>query len=1197
MLLKKFEVFGFKSFADKTELEFSPGINAIVGPNGSGKSNISDAIRWALGEQSIRNLRGAKMEDVIFSGTTQRRPLGIAEVSLTFDNYDALLPLDFGEVTVTRRVFRSGESEYYINKTHCRLKDLQELLAGTGLGRESMAVIGQNKIDEILNSKPEERRLIFEEVIGIARYKQRRKDAVRKMDDTEQNLTRVRDIIAEIETQLDPLRESAEKTNRYNKLYAQYVQCKTTVFINRYDVAQVQLTRLAAEETKALDASIAASTQASVAESDRELMGAELANADEQLLFYDRVLAAGTLALQKADGRIQVGKERLEHILLRQSQLSAEENKLSQRMEFLKGNLAECEQKLATLLEEEAGAARELDTAASLLEKQNESIQTLQHQIHEARDLVFDQLQEVVDERNNLRQAEREIETLAQQKIRLTREMETLTAEHKAAGELRQTKEAEYQSYLLQSEALAQSQISLAKEREMLEVVLRQQQLQEKNVTNQRQECLSKRKVLASMQSAYEGFSFGSRSVLKSTLPWRKGILGAVAQLLTVPDAYVTAIETSLGAALQNIVTEDEQTAKAAVEFLKAGRLGRATFLPLESIRAQGSRDLELKASALSGSLGLASSLVETEPRFQVLKEMLLGRTLVATDLNAALRISRESGQRLRIVTLEGELINPGGAITGGRSSQKEQGYLSRQNEIDELARDIAQAEKQLEKIVEDLHDTSKKIAGNEQKQREARLSQSQAELQKNDIERGLVRWCQDEERLRLAVDTCRQEIEQGMNQAIQQAQLAEAVRAKLEALHDREAENKGKIDDWQAELIQTQLERDLQDKKVTDLRIRQNDFQHRRENAVADQSRQADEKERIDRQWKTLRTEAAGVEEQKEETERAVADASFEREDLVGKNARYREFRNELFVEKSRVLVEAQKLDRSLRDLKRRCHELEETLHAVRLDYTKYEFERKTCREQIEGQYNVTLEEAARNRIEAPTADIEAQARRCEAEIQEIGPVNPAAVDEYRRTADRYEFMQSQSVDLESAVASLRQIIADIDRTMAERFAVGFAEINTHFADIFVRLFGGGSATLELTSPDNVLESGVEIFVQPPGKRRQNLALLSGGERALTVISILFSFLAYRPAPFCVIDEIDSALDESNVRRFSEFLSEYSKHSQFIVVTHRKGTMEAADILHGVTMEDSGVSRLVSVKFLEDGKQTEEGRIMRGTI
>ncbi len=1196
MLLKKFEVFGFKSFADKTELEFSPGINAIVGPNGSGKSNISDAIRWALGEQSIRTLRGAKMEDVIFAGTTQRRPLGVAEVSLTFDNYDALLPLDYGEVTVTRRVFRSGESEYMINKTPCRLKDLHELLAGTGLGRESMAVIGQNKIDEILNSKPEERRLLFEEVIGIARYKQRRKDAVRKMDDTEQNLTRVRDIIAEIESQLEPLKESAAKTNQYNRLYAQYVQCKTTLYVNRYDVAQQQLTVLATEEKKALDAAIAAMTQTSVAESERELFGAELANTDEQLLYYDRVLAASNLSLQKTDGQIQVGRERLEHIGQRQEKLISEKDTLSTRLEFLAGSLSECKEQLVILQNEEAEATVELNEAATRLDQQTQLIKSLQQQIHETRDLVFDQLQEVVDERNNLRQAEREIETLNQQKNRLTREMESLSAEYQAAWDLRRNKEVELQQQATLLQTLVRQQEVLLREKETLQTELRKRQQREQQLTNQRQEYLSKRKVLASMQSAYEGFSFGSRSVLRSTEPWKKGVLGAVAQLLTVPDAYVTAIETTLGQSLQNIVTEDEQTAKAAVNFLKEGRLGRATFLPLQSIRAQAPREHDVAAAVSAGAIGLASSLVQTEPRYKVLVEMMLGRTVVATDLDSAMRIAKNSGQRIRVVTLDGELINPGGAITGGRSSQKEQGFLSRQNEIDELTRNIGQAEAAMEQAAVEISQATEALAKQEASIQQNSVEQSQSELQRADTDRGLVRWRQDEQRLKLAVETCRQELEQGEVRARQQIALVDQTKTRLESLREREAQNKGKIDEWQASLAQTQTERDLQDQCVTELRIRQNDLSHRRENAVADQNRQAEEKARHDTHWALLHTELAAVAGQTEQTTDELNNALLEREQLLKKTENYRAFRAELYTAKTNLQVEVQKLDRSLRDLKRRCHDLEEKAHSLRLDSAKFEYELKHCREQIETQYNMTLEDAHKNRIDAPIAEIEAEAGRCDAAIQEIGPVNPAAVEEYRRAADRYDFMLSQATDLETAAASLRQIIADIDRTMAERFAEGFAAINAHFADIFVRLFGGGSAVLELSQSDNILESGVEIFVQPPGKRRQNLALLSGGERALTVISILFSFLAYRPAPFCVIDEIDSALDESNVRRFSEFLGEYSKHSQFIVVTHRKGTMEAADILHGVTMEDSGVSRLVSVKFLEDGKTMEEGRMMRGT-
>ena len=1195
MLLKKFEVFGFKSFADKTELEFSPGINAIVGPNGSGKSNISDAIRWALGEQSIRNLRGNKLEDVIFAGTTHRRPLGLAEVSLTFDNYDALLPLDYGEVTVTRRVYRSGESEYFINKTHCRLKDLHELLAGTGLGRESMAVIGQNKIDEILNSKPEERRLLFEEVIGIARYKQRRRDTVRKMEDTEQNLTRVRDIIAEIESQLDPLRESAEKTTRYNKVHAEWVNCKTTLFINRYEEAQRHLSELAEEEKKAMDAAIAAMTRISLTESERELLGAELAHTDEQLLYYDRVLAGGNLALQKTDGRIQVSRERLDHVLQRQTQITGDEGQLAERREFLTGSLSECQSKLATIEAETTAGKAELEAEARRLEDCNESLWVLQQQIAEARDLVFEHVQAVVDERNNLRQSEREIESLAQQQKRLDREVESLSDEYGKACSLREEKEREFAAHAQEWDDLAKEQMLLGKEKESFEARLRQRQQDEKLAVGRKQEAMSKRKVLSSMQSAYEGFSFGSRNVLKSTQPWKSGILGAVAQLLSVPEKYVTAVETALGNALQNIVTEDEATAKAAVNFLKEGKLGRATFLPLQSIRAQGARDFESAAATAAGALGVAASLVGAEPRYKVLKEMLLGRTVVATDLDSAMRIARSSGQRVRIVTLDGELINPGGAITGGRTTQREQGYLTRQNDLEELARDIAQTETQIAEIAGDISSISNQLAAADRRIQEARQAQAQAMLQKSDIERGLVRWRQDENRLRAALETCRQEIRQCGEKTAQQVRLAADIGVLVESLQNKETENRNNIETWQAELQQSQIERDNQDKKVTDLRIRQNDFQHRLENAVADHSRQHEESLRVEEQWQSLQTEKTTVSRQRGETERELRDAIMEKEDRTQKTERYKECRNEIYAEKTRLLADTQKLDRSLRDLKRRGHELEESLHTVQLDYAKYEFELKYCQEQIETQYNSSLEAATRGRLALPAAELEKQAQLCEQEIQAIGPVNPAAVEEYRRAADRHDFMLAQADDLSAAAESLRQIIADLDHTMSEKFEAGFAAINGHFSDIFVRLFGGGSASLELSQTDNILESGVEIFVQPPGKRRQNLALLSGGERALTVISILFSFLAYRPAPFCVVDEIDSALDEANVRRFSEFLTEYSKQSQFIVVTHRKGTMEAADILHGVTMEDSGVSRLVSVKFLEDGKEKEEGRMMRG--
>lgn len=1197
MLLKRFEVFGFKSFADKTELDFSPGINAIVGPNGSGKSNLSDAIRWALGEQSIRTLRGAKMEDVIFAGTTQRKPLGIAEVSLTFDNFDALLPLDFGEVTITRRVFRSGESEYFINKSHCRLKDLHELLAGTGLGRESMAVIGQNKIDEILNSKPDERRLLFEEVIGIARYKQRRKEAVKKMEDTEQNLVRVRDILAEIETQLEPLKASAEKTSRYNKVFSRLVQCRTSLYLRRYELAEQKLRQLTEEERGVQDAAIAAGTKTSLLECDKELLLAEVTHVDEQLLYFDRVLAAGNLTVQRLDGQIQVGRERLAHISERRETCLKDHDRVFARLELLSGSLCDTDERLNALCSEEQILAGEVEAANGLLQQQNQLIKELQQQIHTTRDLVFDQLQEVVDERNNLRQAEREVEKLTFSKQRQLQEREQLIQQYQAAVDLRTMREEELQTAQQQLLTVQRQQSKIWEQKTIAEKMLSEMQQKEKTLSVQQQECVSRRKILASMQSAYEGFSLGSRSILKSTENWRNGVLGAVAQLIRVPDAYVTAIETALGQAMQNIVTVDESTAKMAVNYLKENRLGRATFLPLESIRANMPRDLENSAVAADGVVGIASTLVEAEPRFKILAEMLLGRTVVAQDLDCAMRVAGSSGQRLRIVTLDGELISPGGAITGGRSSQREQGYLSRQNEIDDLGRSLDTLQNQIQQILTQIDENSSAIRElGRQKEENDRLL-SQTELQRADLERGLIRWRQDEQRFQLAVETCDQEMVQAEFLADELRSQIERSQSKLTELQERENRNKGKIDDWQIELSKTQEEREIQDKKVTELLIRQNDLHHRKQTAAADRSRQAEEKQNLDQQRIELAKELASSANQLERTEKELALAATEKNELANRSESYRRLRNESFAEKNRLLADSQQQDKGLRELKKKCQELNERLHEIRLDYTRNEFEIGHYREQIEVQFGLSLHEAMTNRLDSSSAELEQEADRCEKILQEIGSVNPAAIEDYRRTADRHEFMQSQSKDLESAATALSQIIADIDRTMSERFVSGFNEINQHFADIFVRLFGGGNASLELSDVGNVLEAGVEIFVQPPGKRRQNLALLSGGERAMTVISILFAFLAYRPAPFCVIDEIDSALDESNVRRFGEFLTEYSKKSQFIVVTHRKGTMEAADILHGVTMEDSGVSRLVSVKFLEDGKAVEEERMMRGTV
>lgn len=1195
MLLKKFEVFGFKSFADRTQLEFNPGINAIVGPNGSGKSNLSDAIRWALGEQSIRSLRGTKLEDVIFSGSAQRRPLSIAEVSLTFDNYDSLLPLDFGEVTITRRVYRSGESEYSINKTPCRLKDLQELLAGTGLGRETMALIGQNNIEEILNCKPEERRLLFEEVIGIARYKTRRKEAARKMEDTEHNLTRVRDLMAEIETTLEPLRESAEKTAVYNKLYGRYVQCRSTVLYHRYNRNAERLSRIEQEELRASDLLISAATQTSLSECEREILAAEVMHLDEQLLFFDRAAATNRLMAEKEEGRQRLAQERLLHIDQQKARIEEERNVIKQNEEQFGLILNSSQEKLDDSVRNEELLQTDFLNLTAQYDERRKYMEALRDKASNARTMVFDRLQAVVDERNRLRDIEKEIESIEQRLQRLNHQHQETKNEHQRHSSTIERYIERLSLHQNEKQRVLNEARENILERERKQQLITHLRQKEREDGQKLQEAVSRNKILSNMQESYEGFSQGSRSVLKSNENWSSGIIGPVAGLLSVPEKYVIAVETALGAALQFIVTKDEATSKAAIDFLKQRRGGRATFLPLSSIKPPQSRDYETAATGAPGVLGLASHLVQVDEAYKIVVEMLLGRTVVATDMDAALRVARNSGQRLRIVTLDGELINPGGAITGGKTMQKEQGFLGRQAELQELVQNIIILKKNAEANVRELAEAEEQLNRTVRHEHELRDELSKIEVLSVETEGQLNRSRQDELRLGQMLENFQIEMHTSHEEVQKYRDLSLSLTQSLETLKMAEEENKSNLSAWQKELEGLEAEKSEFEKRLTDLRLALNDRRHQRQALQDEIHRMKQEQARLTNASIQLNKELVSMTSQEAIAKADLTDSYEEKEALDTKSRRLSLERESCFSCKARFVSDIQRLDRILRDLRKKVRDAEEALQGLRLEKTSCAYEVKACVDQIRTQYGLELDTVKNMLLEGSESELEEEASRCDEQIRELGPINPVAIEEYRRSLDRYEFLQTQADDLSGAADSLRLMILDIDRTMAAKLQEGFAAIHAHFADIFSRLFGGGHASLELTHPEQVLESGIEILVQPPGKRRQNLALLSGGERALTVISLLFAFLAYRPAPFCVIDEIDSALDESNVRRFSEFLREYSRHSQFIVVTHRRGTMEAADILHGVTMEDSGVSRLVSVKFLNDSFDSDQRRAMHG--
>lgn len=995
MQLKRLEAYGFKSFADKTEVDFDKGITAVVGPNGSGKSNIADAVKWVLGEQNVRNLRGTKSEDIIFSGSAARRPLGVAEVSLYFDN-DGTLPVDFREVAITRRLFRSGESEFYINKARCRLKDITNLFADSGIGHDSMGIISQNKMDAILNARPEERRLFFEEAAGISKYRNRKKEAMSKLDATETNLQRVYDILGEIENQLEPLKLSAEKTRQHEQLQEELKKLNLAGLCHRYGDLNAKKQQFLQARQERQDQEIAAKTALQLTEGRRQQLEADVLALEKQLenMAGDRNTIQARI--QAAEGQIQVLEERR-----RQGKSNRQRHK--QRLLELEADAKEAGEAMAGLEKFGQQAMARMEEKASLIQDNKTKAQELQ-----------DKLAQMQAQRNELAKQQQAVEG-------------SLKA---ATGRLQ---------------------------------------------------------VLEKLQSTYEGFGRAPRAVLTSRQPWRQWVCGAVAELLQVPGKYVTAIEIALGGNQQNIVTEDTDTAKAAIEMLKKDRLGRATFLPLSSIVVRPNK--ERLPFGAKGVIGWAHELVETEDKYRKVAEFLLGRTLVMDTLDHALALNHTMGQRLRIVTLEGELLAPGGALSGGSTQNKESSFMNRREEINRLG---------------------ERMASMEQDQRE------------------LLRQARE---LTAQYGVLNQEAE-SLSAAINRLEMDKAV-LEQQAIRAQE----------QLELRQRELQRWQQD----------------REQEIKD--------------LEALEKELA---ESLEEIQELMARQQAEQ----GNFRKADEEHKALYKQRMDRLTDKKNIDREIREATGRLQNIQEQLHKMELEGSKLDYDMEQCQQEMLSQYGLVPERAAEETPELEPGELRRRLRQTEAELAALGPVNPNAPQEYAELQQRHGFLAGNAEDLEKAKGDLLQLIGEMESTMAKQFKEAFAQINVYFGEVFQALFGGGAASIQLTDRENVLEAGVNLLVTLPGKKTQNLAVLSGGERALTVVALLFAFLKYRPAPFSVLDEIDAPLDEANIGRFGRFLREYGEHTQFIVITHRKGTMEVADTMYGVTIEDAGVSKVLSVKL-----------------
>lgn len=1182
MRLKSFATYGFKSFAEKTELTFDKGITAVVGPNGSGKSNISDAIRWVLGEQSAKYLRGSKMEDIIFSGSSKRRPLGVAEVTLEFDNSDHALDMDFSEVSLTRRLFRSGDSEYAINKKNCRLKDILDLLADTGLGKGSMSIIGQNRIDEVLNSRPEERRALFEEAAGIAKYRLRKKEAVRRLDETGANLTRINDIKAEVDAQVEPLRAAAEKTQQYNALYAEQRQCRLTNFVHKLDNITGLCQKLQGKK-QLLEQELSQRLAAlSVQEAQAAQLQAEADRLNESFAKLMDEMKDKETALEKIRGQKAVLDERIINSRQSAEKLGARNIRLEQQADELEKQMAALAAEFDVVDKKRAKAEYSLQQLQREKEQYEKNLHEISQQSENLKADVFADMQSLLEARNTLRVLEQEQERRVKRREALK---ESITEAETVAGNV----EEEYRQLLEKQSRSGHEQKRLSDEltadgkqeeeyRRKLQTIRQQQGLCQKKLI----ETEARLNSLQRMQNSYEGFGYGIKNILKCNAPWRKNIIGVAAELLQTDEKYVTAIETALGESAQNLVTLYADTAKAAINYLKQQNGGRATFLPLDNIQERRLTQEEERLRSLKGIYGFAVDLVSCHEQAAKAIKFLLGRVLVAENIDAALSAARMAKFRLRVVTLDGDTINAGGSMSGGSRRHKE-GYLSRGRDIKRLEALLAEQRGemlQLQEALETEEDKQQKLSAKLQQGREQlrqyALMSSQLDLQLQHLSQ---KKREAEERLLLLLDDRNAiAVEYMANRS-----KVQELRAKVKELEEQDSAAKQLLEDMQKKIAAEKSKVDAAENQLHDARLLA-------ETSSAKVQLMSDRMKGLDSDTLQLRREITGNEQEQQRLQQLIEKCESEKQACDKRSAELLQQlqetecgKEEFREERLRLQNQQQQAEEQAAAIRKQCSNSEGSLKQLDIEMARYNNDREHVLTQLTEEYGLD-ETAARNEelLELDSSELKKRESRLATAIAALGPVNPAAIEEYQAVKERSEFLNHQYDDLATARDNLQAVISEINSGMTRKFKEAFAEINKFFAECYVRLFGGGTAVLKLSEPDDLLNSGIDIEVQPPGKRLQSLYLLSGGERALTVIALLFALLSYRPAPFCILDEIDAALDDANIVRFSKFLRDFSQKTQFIIITHRKGTMECADIMYGVTMEESGVSKLLSVKINE---------------
>ena len=1182
MYLKRIEMQGFKSFADKTVIELKEGITTVIGPNGSGKSNISDAIRWVLGEQSMKSLRGSKVLDIIFAGTQNRKSLGFAEASLVFDNTDAELPIEYTEVTVTRKVYRSGETGYYINKVPCRLKDILELFMDTGIGKDGYSIIGQGKIDEILSNKSEDRRHIFEEAAGIVKYRIRKQESEKKLEHTKLNLLRINDILSEIETNLEPLKTQAQRATEYidvkeklknievglfayniekNKQELQKIESDNDITKNQCDMEETKLERIkiVKEELKSSIDDITSNIE------NMSNIGFE-SQKEIEMLNSDISVARTRIANNEDNTKRYI--EEIEEKKQRLIELKEEEKRKDEKRENLQRNKEKFTKELKQKQEE-------LDKLTKKLTDKELEIEKNKRQVELNTDNKYEKQVNINEQEINYNNFEKRQKQIKQEIQNTISELDNTRLNKEEVEKDFQETEANRNKTLKELE-------NISKQKEEANKKIKDYQTQINMMLNNLRMKESRQHFLIETEKEKEGYTKSVRTLLKDcekNNELRKGLEGVLANLIEVPDDLETAIEMCLGMALQNIVTDTEASAKKMVEYLRNNNIGRASFLPISSVKGKKLDKIKLMEK---GIIGIASDLVKYNKKYEQIILNLLGKTVIVDNMDTAIKVAKQNSYSFRIVTKEGDVINPSGAITGGAVMKKTVNIIGRGKEIERLGKEI-------KKLQEDI-----KNLENEQKDYELSIEETLTvtENLENQLKEIDITYATGKQKIQLfeeevsklsnRLQKLKKEdefLEEEKKNAIDKK---EELQKELEELTKKNEDLTNIITEYAILNKDNQKYIDDLNFDITNLKISVSSFDES-ESSIEEIKLRI--KQEIEANENTIKNKEEQIELNKIENENIKASiGEFEskieniKNDVKNSNGKIEELKEER-KQKNEKLNE---IEEQITEKFSIIEDLKAQLVKIDVKKNKLDEEITSIINKLWEEYELTPSVITGYPKPENVSNTRKQVNDLRTQIREMGPVNVDSINEYKKLKERYDFMSEQRLDLESTMSKLRNIVTDMTQIMKEQFRTKFKQINQNFGEVFAELFGGGNAEVKLEDEKNLLECGIEITVQPPGKKLQNMMLLSGGEKALTAIALLFAILKINPAPFCVLDEIEAALDDVNVYRYAEYLKKFAKDTQFLVITHRKGTMEVADSIYGVTMEENGISKLLSMKLKE---------------